>query len=72
MIKLTDFDGRAHYISPLAIARITEAGPNWHGIACYVRTFDGKVIEARDSASEIADQINKHQTFPPEGRRQPE
>jgi len=71
MIRLTDYEGRAHYVSPLAIARITEAGPNWHGIACYVRTFDGKVIETRDSASEIADQINKHQVFAPNGEEQP-
>lgn len=63
MIKLTDYEGRAHYVSPLAISRITEAGPNYHGIRSYVRTFDGKVIEAQDSASDIADLINKHQVY---------
>mgnify|MGYP003583555458 CR=1 FL=1 len=55
MIKLTDTEGRATYLAPDAIAQITEAGTasHWHGIRCYVKTFDGKTIEARETADEV-------------------
>lgn len=53
MIQITDMNGRRHYLHPDAIARVTQAGPNWHRIGAYVRTFDGKTIEAQESAEEI-------------------
>lgn len=55
MIQLTDINGRTHAIHPDAIARLVEPGTSgkWHGINCYVRTFDGDTIEARESVSEI-------------------
>lgn len=58
MIQITDMDGRRHYLHPDAIARVTQAGPNWHRIGAYVRTFDGKTIEAQESAEEIARTID--------------
>lgn len=70
MIKLTDYEGRSHYLSPLAISRITESGPNWHGIACYVRTFDGKIIEVRETAAQVAEQVNQHLVFLQQDRSQ--
>lgn len=47
----------SHWVSPNAIARITEAGVSsqWHGIRSYVKLFDGQTLEV----SEAADQINK-------------
>ena len=55
MIQLTDINGRAHAIHPDAVARLVESGSSgkWHGINCYVRTFDGDTIEVRESVSEI-------------------
>lgn len=50
VIKLTDIDGKTHAIHPDAIARLVEPGSSgkWHGINCYVRTFDGDTIEVRE------------------------
>ena len=55
MIKLTDAEGRATYLAPDAIAQITEActSSQWHGIRCYMKTFDGKTIEARETVDEV-------------------
>lgn len=58
MIQITDMDGRRHYLHPDAIARVTQAGPNWHRIGAYVRTFDGKTIEAQESAEEISGAVS--------------
>lgn len=57
MIKITDMNGRTHYLAPNAIARIVEAGSNWHGIRSYVKTFDCKTIEASEDAGAISDAI---------------
>lgn len=56
MIKITDINGRSHFLSPNDIARITEAGVSsqWHGISAFVKTMDGCTIEARETAVEIA------------------
>ena len=56
MIKITDYKGRTHYVAPSAIAKISEASVSsqWHGIRCIVKCFDGSVIEAGDSADQIA------------------
>ena len=55
MIQLTDIDGRTHAIHPDAIARLVEPGTSgkWHGINCYVKTFDGHTIEVLEDVSEI-------------------
>ena len=59
MIRLTDINGRTQYLAPQSIARITEAGASsqWHGIRSFVRTSDGKIIEVRETADEIATMI---------------
>ena len=56
MIKITGYNGRTHYVDAAAIAKISEAGVSsqWHGIRCIVKCFDGSVIEAGDSADQIA------------------
>ncbi len=55
MIQLTDIGGKTHAIHPSAIARLVESGNagKWHGINCYVKTFDGDTIEVRESVSEV-------------------
>ena len=59
MIQLTDINGRTQSIHPDAIARLVEPGTSgkWHGVNCYVRTFDGDTIECRESVSEIMQTI---------------
>ena len=59
MIRITDSDGRATYLAPTAIASVADAGTSsqWHGILSFVRTFDGRTIEARETAAYIAAQI---------------
>lgn len=59
MIRLTDINGLTHYLAPQTIASITEAGTSsqWHGIRAYVRTTDGKTIEACDRPDEIVNRI---------------
>lgn len=56
MIKITDYKGRAHYVAPSAIAKISEActSSQWHGIRCIVKCFDDSIIEAGDTADQIA------------------
>lgn len=63
LIQIEDFNGRRQYVSAGAIAQITEAGASsqWHGIRSIVRLFDGRVIESRDSADELAAAINAAQ-----------
>ena len=55
MIQLADINGRTHAIHHDAIARLVEPGTSgkWHGVNCYVKTFDGDTIEVRESVSEI-------------------
>lgn len=56
MIELNNTYGQKVFLAPTAIAEILEAGPSsqWHGIRAYVRTFDGRTIEVRETAQEIA------------------
>lgn len=55
MIQLTDINGRTHAIHPDAISRLVEPGTSgkWHRVNCYVRTFDGDTIEARENVFEV-------------------
>ena len=63
MIQLTDINDRTHAIHPAAIARLVEPGTSgkWHGVNCYVKTFDGDTIEARESVYEIMGLIKSAQ-----------
>ena len=63
MIQLTDISGRTHAIHPDAIARLVEPGTSgkWHGINCYVKTFDGHALEVRESVALIMDLIKSAQ-----------
>ena len=63
MIQLTDTNGRTHAIHPDAIARLVEPGTSgkWHGINCYVRTFDNVALEVRESVSLIMELIKSAQ-----------
>lgn len=56
MIRITDINGKAHYLAAQNITRITEAGVSsqWHGIRSFVRTHDGVTIEATETADHIA------------------
>jgi len=56
MIELNDSYGRKVFLAPSAIAEILEAGASsqWHGTRAYVRTFDGRTIEVKETAQEIA------------------
>ncbi len=59
MIKLTNYDGKKHYVAPSAIACVTEAAASsqWHGINAIVKMFDGKLLEVNDTAESINDAI---------------
>ena len=67
MIQLTDINGRTHAIHPDAIARLVESGNagKWHGINCYVKTFDGDTIEVRENVFEIIGLIKSAQETKP-------
>ena len=56
MIEVNDTYGRKVFLAPSAVSEVIEAGASsqWHGIKAYIRTFDGRTIEVRESASEIA------------------
>lgn len=64
MIPVTDIDGRTVYLHRDAIAAVCEAGVSsqWHGVRSFVRTFDGKTIEAREYASALARAIASERT----------
>lgn len=55
MIRITDANGRPHLLAPSAISSITGAteAARWIGIHSYVRTSDGRIIEAKETLDEI-------------------
>ena len=67
MIKLTDINGRTHAIHPDAIARLVEPGASgkWHGINCYVKTFNGDTLEVLEDVSEIMGLLKSGQEAKP-------
>ncbi len=69
MIEITNRDGRTIYLAHSAIAQITEAGTSsqWHGIRSYIKTFDGKIIEAQQSAREIKARMQVQEKINGEG-----
>lgn len=56
MVEATTISGEKVYLAPSAIAEVWEAGASsqWHGIRALIKTFDGRTIEVRETASEIA------------------
>lgn len=64
MIQLTGINRNAIHLAPAAIASVTEAGASsqWHGICAIIRTFDGQVLEVRERAADIAQQLNMRRT----------
>ena len=67
MIQLTDINGRTHAIHPDAIARLVEPSTSgkWHGINCYVKTFNGDTLEVLEDVSEIMGLIKSAQEAKP-------
>lgn len=61
MIEVNNTYGAKVFLAPSAIAEVLEAGApsQWHGIRAYIRTFDGRTIEVRESASEIAKMLQR-------------
>jgi len=59
MIRLTERNGKAHYLAPQNIARVSETDVRLqrHGIRALVRTTDGITIEASDRPDEIVSRI---------------
>lgn len=64
MIKLTIPRGDTVYLAASAIAEIHEAGVSsrWHGIRAYVKTFDGRTIEAQEDVHQIARMVEQEGT----------
>ena len=58
MICIQNYRGQYSYVSPDAVASITEAGTNskWHGIHSFVTLFDG-LIESCEDAELIARRV---------------
>ena len=48
MIRIFDANSHEIFLAAEAIASITQAGTSsqWHGIRSFVKTFDGRTIEA--------------------------
>lgn len=59
MIQLSNSEGQSVLLHPDAIAQVTEAGASsqWHGIRAYIKTFDGRTLEVRDSVTEIRSKL---------------
>ena len=62
MIEIRAYNGTRHYVSPAAIASVSETGASsqWHGIRSIVRLFDGAVIESDDRAETISAAVARH------------
>jgi hypothetical protein len=61
VIEVNDTYGRKVFLAASAVAEVIEAGVSsqWHGVKAYIRTFDGRTIEVRESASDIARMLRK-------------
>ncbi|UVL70612.1 hypothetical protein [Pseudomonas protegens] len=64
MITLTGINRNAIHLAAAAIASVTEAGASsqWHGICAIIRTLDGQVLEVRERADAIAQQLSMRRT----------
>ena len=56
LIKIIDYRGKCHFVSPDEIVRISDAATSskWHGINSIVKLRDGTFIEAANSCESIA------------------
>lgn len=61
MIEITKPSGEKVWLANAAIASVETAGTSsqWHGIRSYVKTFDGKWLEARETCEEIVKQLEE-------------
>lgn len=60
MIEITDHTGRRHFVATSVISDIREIpeGAPGNGIRCHVRLLDGRVIQSRDDAAQLAIAVN--------------
>lgn len=60
MIEITDHTGRKHFVATIAISDIREIAesPTGDGIQAHVRLIDGRVIQSRDGAADLAMAVN--------------
>ena len=60
MFKITDSNGKAHYVAAENVARVTEAdmSSRYHGTRSFVRMFDGAVIECLQDAHDVAQWVD--------------
>lgn len=60
MIEVSDTYGKKIFLAQDAVSEVLEAAASsqWHGTKSYIRTFDGRTIGVRESASEIAEMLN--------------
>jgi hypothetical protein len=56
MIEITDHTGRKHFVAAVAISDIREIAESatGDGIRSHVRLMDGRVVQSRDDATELA------------------
>lgn len=61
MIEITSPSGSRIWLALAAVAQVTEPGPgaSAHGYSSVIRTFDGRVLEAREPASDIVAALNR-------------
>jgi hypothetical protein len=68
MIEITDHTGRKHFVATTAISdirEIAETASSGAGIRSHVRLHDGRVIQSRDDATELATAVNTRKTGRP-------
>lgn len=60
MIEITDHTGRKHFVATFVISDIREIAETVGGntIRCHVRLIDGRIIQSRDEAMDLAAAIN--------------
>ncbi len=56
MIEITDHTGRKHFVATVAICDIREIteSATGDGIRSHVRLMDGRIVQSRDDATELA------------------
>ena len=56
MIEITDHTGRKHFVATVAISDIREIAESTtgDGIRSHVRLMDGRVVQSRDDATDLA------------------
>jgi hypothetical protein len=66
MIEVTDHTGRKHYVSTDVISDIREIAESTggDGIFSHVRLNDGRVIQSRDDAANLAAEVNRRRRAP--------